>query len=52
MRLFIAPVLWFGRVSLWFVFLPLGLWRSIVHGRKKSEKRLAKRIVEAQRKTP
>jgi hypothetical protein len=27
---------WLGRTTLWFVFLPLGLWRSIRHGRKKA----------------
>lgn len=26
---------WFGRVCLWLVFWPLGLWRSIVHGQAK-----------------
>jgi hypothetical protein len=39
-------VKWLGRVSLWVLFLPLGLWRSVRHGRRKSEKR----IIEAMRK--
>jgi len=38
-------ITWLGRVTLWFVFLPLGLWRSVRHGRKKSEKR----VIEAMR---
>ena len=46
MRTILAPFLWLGRVMLWIVFLPLGLWRSIVHGRKKSERRQAKLIAE------
>lgn len=33
-------VKWLGRVFLWLLFLPLGLWRSIRHGRKKSEQRI------------
>lgn len=28
-----APLKWLGRVSLWLVFFPAGLWRSIVHSR-------------------
>lgn len=28
-----APAKWLGRVLLWVLFFPLGLWRSIVHGR-------------------
>ncbi len=34
---------WIGRVTLWVFFLPLGIWRSIVHSRKKSEKRADER---------
>lgn len=33
------PAKWFGRVFLWLVFWPVGLWRSIVHGRDKRERR-------------
>ena len=44
MRTLLAPFLWLGRVLLWIVFLPLGLWRSIRHGKKKSEQRTAKLI--------
>ncbi len=31
---------WCGRVTLWLVFLPLGLWRSIKHGQKQRQERL------------
>jgi hypothetical protein len=51
MRVILAPILWLGRVSLWVLFLPLGLWRSVVHGRKKSEKRQAKLIAEELKKS-
>jgi hypothetical protein len=46
MRFFTAPLFWLGRVSLWLLFLPLGLWRSIRHGKKQSERRQAKLIAE------
>jgi hypothetical protein len=46
MRTLMAPVFWLGRVTLWIVFLPLGLWRSIRHGKKQSERRQAKLIAE------
>jgi hypothetical protein len=46
MRTLMAPIFWLGRVTLWLVFLPLGLWRSIRHGRKQSEKRQARLIAE------
>lgn len=42
MRVITAPIFWLGRVALWVLFLPLGIWRSVVHGRKKSERRQAK----------
>lgn len=35
----LAPILWLGRVSLWVLFFPLGIWRSIAHSRAKSENR-------------
>lgn len=28
-----GPIKWVGRVCMWLLFWPLGLWRSIVHGR-------------------
>ena len=46
MKTVMAPVFWLGRVTLWIVFLPLGLWRSIRHGRKQSEQRQAKLIAK------
>ena len=45
-----APILWLGRVILWIVFLPLGLWRSIRHGKKQSERRSAALLAEEMRK--
>jgi hypothetical protein len=43
-------VKWLGRVTLWIVFLPLGLWRSIRHGKKQSENRQAKLLADELRK--
>jgi hypothetical protein len=33
------PAKWLGRVSLWLLFLPVGLWRSVRHSRKNREGR-------------
>lgn len=33
------PLKWLGRVSLWLLFWPVGLWRSLRHGRKNREAR-------------
>lgn len=33
------PACWFGRMTLWLVFFPLGLWRSARKARKNSEAR-------------
>ena len=30
---------WLGRVTLWLVFWPLGLWRSLHHSQAKRDKR-------------
>lgn len=49
MRLIFAPFLWFGRVLLWFVLLPVGIWRSTHHGRRKSERRI---ITELSKSAP
>jgi len=35
MRLILSPFFWLGRVVLWVVFFPLGIWRSVRHTRKK-----------------
>lgn len=56
MRIFVAPLLWLGRISLWVLILPVGIWRSLRHHRKKGErrtlakleKRMAKRIKETE----
>ncbi|MCC6743443.1 MAG: hypothetical protein IT175_06245 [Acidobacteria bacterium] len=44
-----APILWFGRVTLWIVFLPFGLWRSLRHGQKKDRRKLERAIQRAAR---
>jgi hypothetical protein len=43
-RTIIAPIFWLGRVLLWIVFLPIGIWRSLRHHRKKSERRTVKQV--------
>lgn len=35
----LAPILWLGRVCLWILFWPVGLWRSIHRSRSKAEAR-------------
>jgi hypothetical protein len=45
-RLLLAPAYWIGRVFLWIFLLPIGIWRSLVHHRKKGERR----TLEAMRK--
>jgi len=35
---------WLGRVTLWVVFLPLGLWRSIRHGKNKRQAEVLRAI--------
>jgi hypothetical protein len=44
MRTIMAPILWLGRITLWILILPLGIWRSLVHHRKKGERRMEKRM--------
>lgn len=34
---------WLGRVWLWIVFLPYGIVRSLLHGRRKDERKLQER---------
>jgi hypothetical protein len=31
---------WLGRVTLWVVFLPIGIWRSVRHGRRQHDEKL------------
>lgn len=38
---------WLGRVLLWVIFLPLGLWRSIKHGKDKRQAEVL-RAIQAQ----
>lgn len=44
LRKLFAPFFWLGRVLLWIVFLPVGLWRSVHRGRKKSERRIIREM--------
>lgn len=37
--LVVGPVTWAGRVGLWLVAWPIGLWRSIRHGQKADARR-------------
>lgn len=37
---------WSGRVFLWIFLTPIGLWRSIRHGRNKDVRRIEKAIRE------
>lgn len=50
MRTLFAPVFWIGRVLLWIGFFPLGIWRSMRHHRKKSERRMADLIEKSNRR--
>jgi hypothetical protein len=34
-----APAKWIGRVALWVLFFPLGIWRSYANNRKKRDLR-------------
>lgn len=42
-RLFMSwwwePIKWAGRLLLWVLFFPLGLWRSIRHGANKRDRK-------------
>ncbi len=44
MRALFAPVFYFGRILLWIFLFPIGVWRSLVHHRKKGERRAAKQV--------
>jgi len=35
-----GPTKWLGRVLLWVGFWPVGLWRSIVHGRNTRDSKM------------
>jgi hypothetical protein len=38
-----------GRILLWILFWPIGLWRSLVHGRKKRDRQLVDALRQQQR---
>lgn len=40
-------VKWLGRVLLWVVFWPAGLWRSIRHGSRKRDARNVEQLADA-----
>lgn len=53
MRTVLAPFFWLGRVFLWIVLFPIGVWRSLRHHRKKGERRTerkVKKMLDEQRK--
>jgi hypothetical protein len=35
---------WVGRVTLWLLFWPIGLWRSIHHSHTKRDKRIIEEL--------
>jgi len=35
---------WIGRVLLWVFLLPVGIWRSLVHHRKKGTKKAVEQM--------
>ncbi len=49
MRLLFAPFFLLGRILLWIVVFPLGLWRSLRHGAKKDKRKIIEEIKQARR---
>lgn len=45
-RALLAPVFWVGRIALWIFLFPIGVWRSMVHHRKKAQRRTMKQVRE------
>jgi hypothetical protein len=43
---------WCGRVTLWVVFWPVGLWRSFRHGERKRAKKMEQIIREVHHLPP
>lgn len=44
MRTIMAPILWVGRVLLWVFLLPIGIWRSLRHHRKKGTRKAVEQM--------
>lgn len=44
MRALFAPLFWAGRILLWMFILPIGIWRSLRHHRKKGERRVLAKV--------
>jgi hypothetical protein len=42
MRALVAPFFYIGRILLWIFILPIGIWRSLVHHRKKGHRKTMK----------
>lgn len=42
---------WIGRMLLWVFLLPIGIWRSLVHHRKKATKKAVEEM-RKEMKTP
>ena len=40
-------ITWFGRMLLWIFLLPVGIWRSLVHHRKKGTKKAVEQMRKA-----
>lgn len=47
-----GPTKWLGRFLLWICMWPLGLWRSIVHGRKGRDSKMRRGAKSAARRAP
>lgn len=50
MRALTAPLFWLGRVALWILILPVGIWRSLVHHRKKGQRKAVEEMRREMRK--
>lgn len=50
MRTLLAPVFWLGRVTLWILVFPIGIWRSLRHHRKKGQRKTIEAVRKEMRK--
>jgi hypothetical protein len=44
-----APLTWLGRVFLWTFLLPIGIWRSLRHHRKKGVREMRRELEKMQK---
>jgi hypothetical protein len=49
MRVFVAPFFYIGRILLWILILPIGIWRSLVHHRKKGQRQMRRELRKGDR---